>query len=165
MNAAGFYPGSFDPVTNGHLDIIERALKLFSRLVLGVGVHHGKTPLLDADARIAILERVVRPSAERIGSSLEIVTFDGLVVDAARSAGAPVLVRGLRDGSDFDYEHRMAAMNRTMADDVDTIYLSAAPDSAFISSSLVRQIARMGGDIEPFVPAASAEAVRAALAR
>jgi len=165
MTRTAFYAGSFDPPTNGHLDIIRRALAQFDRLVVGVGAHHGKTPLLALETRLALIEEVARPLAAQAGSELEAVSFAGLVVDAARAAGAGVLVRGLRDASDFDYELRMSRMNRSMAGDVETLFLAAAPEVSFISSTLVRQIAAMGGDVAAFVPAASAAAIRAATAR
>lgn len=165
MNRTAFYPGSFDPVTNGHLNIIERALALFSPLVVGIGAHHGKTPMLDLDTRVRLVEEAGTEAAGRTGSEVRVVTFDGLVVEAAREAGATALVRGLRDSSDFAYEIRMAHMNATMAGDVETVFLAADPETAFISSTLVRQIATMGGDVSPFVPPASAAAIASALAR
>jgi pantetheine-phosphate adenylyltransferase len=165
MIRTAFYPGSFDPLTNGHLDVIGRALGLFDRLVVGVGDHHGKEPMLEVAARLALIEDVAAPLASAAGAVLDVVSFDGLVVDAARDAGAGALVRGIRDGSDFDYEMRMAHMNQSMAAGLETIFLAAAPRVGFISSTLVRQIAAMGGDISGFVPGASARAVAAALGR
>jgi pantetheine-phosphate adenylyltransferase len=165
MTRTAFYPGSFDPLTNGHLDIMSRALAQFDRLVVGVGAHHGKTPLLELETRLALIEEVARPLAAEAGGEIAAVSFSGLVVDAARAAGAGALVRGLRDASDFDYELRMSRMNRSMAREIDSVFFAAAPDVSFISSTLIRQIAAMGGDIAAFVPAASAAAVRAAGAR
>ncbi len=154
-----FYPGSFDPPTNGHIDVIRRASMLFRKLVIGVGVHHEKTPLLDDGERVRLLEGEIAAIGQGSGNEIAVVTFDGLVVDAARQSGASVIVRGLRNGTDFDYEVQMAGMNRAMAGDVDTIFLAASPEVSFLSSSLIRQIARMGGDIRPFVPAAAADAL------
>ena len=145
MTNTGFYPGSFDPVTNGHLDIIQRALNLVDRLVIGVGVHHGKKPLFSAKERVALLE---------IGAGqVEIVTFDNLTVNAARSIGASVIIRGLRDAGDLEYEMQMAGMNSAMAPDIETVFLASSPDVRHIAGNLVRQIASMGGDISKFVPA------------
>lgn len=165
MTRSAFYPGSFDPLTNGHLDIIERAAAQFDRLVVGVGAHHGKKPLLTLEVRLALIEEVAEPLAKAAGASLEVVSFDALVVDAARQAGAAALIRGIRDGSDFDYEMRMSQMNRTMAGDVETVFLAASAHVGFISSTLVRQIAAMGGDVAPFVPPSSVRAMHTALER
>ena len=164
MPRTAFYPGSFDPLTNGHLDIVERALALCDRLVIGVGAHHGKTAMLTIEARLELIEAVAGPLAHARGCELGVVPFSALVVDAAREAGASMLVRGIRDGSDFDYEMRMANMNNAMARDLDTVFLAASPAVAFISSTLVRQIATMGGNVADFVPDASARAIAAALA-
>ena len=148
----GFYPGSFDPLTNGHLDIIARAARLVDRLVIAVGVHHGKKPLFDHATRVAMIEENVVPIAERTGVEIVVTTFDNLAVDAARAAGARAIVRGLRDSGDFDYEMQMAGMNGAMADDVETIFLAAAPEVRHVAATFVRQIAAMGGDVSPFVP-------------
>ncbi len=163
MAKTGFYPGSFDPVTYGHLDIIARSARLVDHLVLGVGVHHGKSALLDADTRIALLEEVCAPVCAATGLTISVETFDDLAVDAARRAEAAVIVRGLRDASDFDYEVQMGQMNAAMAPDVETVFLAASPATRMIASSLVKQIARMGGDISAFVPKESRAAIEAAL--
>jgi pantetheine-phosphate adenylyltransferase len=154
MTRTAFYPGSFDPVTFGHLDILSRALRLFDGLVIGIGVHHGKTPVFTAEVRAELL----RAEMEHLGGSActKIVTFSGLVVDAAREHGACALLRGLRDVSDFDYEIQMAAMNAAMAPQIDTVFLAASPAVRPIAASLVRQIAAMGGDVSSFVPPAVA---------
>ena len=165
MTRSAFYPGSFDPVTNGHLDMIGRAAAQFDRLVVGVGAHHGKKPLLDLETRLALINEVAAPLAAQAGAALEVVEFDALVVDAARDSGATALIRGIRDGSDFDYEMRMSQMNKAMAGDIETVFLAASSDVGFISSTLVRQIASMGGDVSPFVPPSSARAMQAALGR
>jgi pantetheine-phosphate adenylyltransferase len=165
MARTGFYPGSFDPVTYGHLDIIARAARLVDTLVLGVGVHHGKHPLIPAETRIALLERAVRPIVEHTAIKIEVATFDGLAVDAARRHRAGVIIRGLRDATDFDYEVQMGQMNGAMAPDVETIFLAASPATRMIASSLVKQIARMGGDIALFIPREAQEAVAKALAK
>ncbi len=149
MTRIALYPGSFDPVTNGHLDIIRRAARLADKLVVAVGIHHGKAPLFPAEERIALLRQVI---AEQAGAAVEVVTFSGLVVDAMREAGAGILVRGLRDATDFDYEMQMAGMNAAMAPGIEIVFLPASVSHRHIAASLVRQIAAMGGDVSPFVP-------------
>jgi pantetheine-phosphate adenylyltransferase len=152
MARTAFYPGSFDPVTFGHLDIIARAARIVDRLVLGIGVHAGKDPMIPAAERLALLERTSASIAAKAGVKISVVTFDDLVVDAARRAGAGMIIRGLRDATDFDYEVQMGQMNAALAPDIETIFMAANPATRMISSSLVKQIARMGGDIGLFVP-------------
>lgn len=159
----GFYPGSFDPVTFGHLDVIARSARLVDKLVLGVGIHASKAALLAADERIKLLELVTKPIVEHTGLKISIVTFDNLAVDAARRHHAGLLVRGLRDATDFDYEVQMGQMNGAMAPDIETVFLAASPATRMIASSLVKQIARMGGDISLFVPSEAQAAIAAAL--
>lgn len=163
MTRTGFYPGSFDPVTYGHLDVIARAARLVDRLVLGVGVHHGKKGLIQVEERLQLLQEVTAPIAAAAGISIVISTFDGLAVDAARAAEAGIVIRGLRDATDFDYEVQMGQMNAAMAPDIETIFLAASPATRMIASSLVKQIATMGGDISAFVPDAARLAVSKAL--
>ncbi|MCB1379024.1 MAG: pantetheine-phosphate adenylyltransferase [Alphaproteobacteria bacterium] len=165
MARIGFYPGSFDPVTYGHLDIIARAARLVDTLVLGVGVHHGKQALLDAETRIKLLEEVTRPVAEHAGVRISVVTFADLAVDAARQHNAGVIIRGLRDATDFDYEVQMGQMNGAMAPDLETVFLAASPATRMIASSLVKQIARMGGDVTLFIPKEAMAVMRSVLAR
>jgi pantetheine-phosphate adenylyltransferase len=164
MTRTGFYPGSFDPVTYGHLDIIARAARIVDKLVLGIGVHHGKQALLTADQRIKLLEQVTRPIVEHTRVKIDIVTFDDLAVNAARRANAGLIIRGLRDASDFDYEVQMGQMNGAMAPDIETVFLAASPATRMIASSLVKQIARMGGDVTLFIPKEALVLVNAALA-
>jgi pantetheine-phosphate adenylyltransferase len=152
MTRTAFYPGSFNPVTFGHLDIIARAARLADRLVLGIGTHDGKQPMLAVKDRVLLLERTTQPIGAKTGVKITVVTFDGLAVDAAKRAGAGLLIRGLRDASDFDYEVQMGQMNAALAPDIETVFLAASPGTRMIASSLVKQIARMGGDISPFVP-------------
>ena len=152
MARTAFYPGSFDPVTFGHLDIIARAARIVDRLVLGIGVHAGKDPMIPIADRLALLERTSASIAAKAGVKISVVTFDDLVVDAARRAGAGMIIRGLRDATDFDYEVQMGQMNAALAPDIETIFMAANPATRMISSSLVKQIARMGGDIGLFVP-------------
>ncbi len=163
MAQTGFYPGSFDPVTYGHLDIIARSARIVDDLVLGVGVHHGKRSLLDADVRIELLETVCSPISASTGMTISVSTFDDLAVDAARRANAGLIIRGLRDASDFDYEVQMGQMNAAMAPDIETVFLAASPATRMIASSLVKQIAQMGGDVSAFVPTEVKAAIAKAL--
>jgi pantetheine-phosphate adenylyltransferase len=160
MTRTGFYSGSFDPVTLGHADVIARALQLVDRLVIGIGVHPGKTPLFTVDERIAMI-RTEAGALALSSSSIEVVTFAGLTVDAARQAGANVIFRGLRDATDFDYEMQMCGMNGTMAPDIGTVFLPASPGVRHITATLVRQIALMKGDVSSFVSAAIARQLAA----
>ena len=153
MPRIALYAGSFDPVTNGHLDVVEHAARLFDRLILAIGLHPGKAPLFTADERIKMLQETSAPLALAAGCELQCVTFSDLVVEAADRLGASTLVRGLRDGTDFDYEMQMAAMNASMAPKIQTVFLPASPAVRPIAATLVRQIAAMGGDVSGFVPA------------
>jgi pantetheine-phosphate adenylyltransferase len=160
MMRVGFYPGSFDPITYGHLDVIARAARIVDKLVVAVGTHGAKQSLLSGQERVALIEQVMKPIAEHAGVKISVVTFDGLTVDAARTAKAGVIIRGLRDASDFDYEVQMAQMNGALSPDIETVFLAASPATRMISSSLVKQIAKMGGDISLFVPIEVQAAVR-----
>ncbi|HEU5018244.1 MAG TPA: pantetheine-phosphate adenylyltransferase [Pseudolabrys sp.] len=152
MLRTALYAGSFDPVTNGHVDVMRNAVRLADRLVVAVGVHPGKAPLFTADERLAMLEEICAPIARAAKCELSCITFSDLLVDTARRTGASLLIRGLRDGTDLDYEMQMAGMNASMAPDVQTIFLPASPAVRPITATLVRQIAGMGGDISAFVP-------------
>ena len=156
MPRIALYPGSFDPVTNGHLDVVRAAVGLVDRLVLAVGTHASKTPLFSVEERRAMVEDACGPLAKAAGCELAFTTFSGLVVNAAREAGAKCIIRGIRDGTDLDYEMQMAGMNATMAPGVQTIFLPASPAVRPITATLVRQIAGMGGEVSAFVPAAVA---------
>jgi pantetheine-phosphate adenylyltransferase len=160
MTHIGFYSGSFDPVTHGHTDIIARALTIVDELVIGIGVHHGKMPMFSVAERIAMLEGETRALAKKHGGLIRVATFDGLAVDAARGHGASIIIRGLRDGTDFDYEMQMAGMNGEMAPGIQTVFLAASPGVRHIAANLVRQIALMGGDVSPFVSPAIATRLR-----
>ncbi|MFV0298974.1 MAG: pantetheine-phosphate adenylyltransferase [Hyphomicrobiaceae bacterium] len=151
MKRIGFYSGSFDPVTNGHTDVLRRSAALVDVLVIGIGVHPGKTPLFTTDEKAEMLKTEMVPVSQKYGTRIEVVTFAGLTVDAARDAGATMIFRGLRDGTDLDYEMQMAGMNSAMAPDIDTVFLPASPDVRHITATLVRQIAMMGGTVSPFV--------------
>ena len=148
----GLYPGSFDPVTFGHVDIVRRAAHLVDRLVIAVGTHHDKHPLFTAEERVKLTEEVLAPVAKEAGLKLEVTTYDNLTVEAAKRAGASVVIRGLRDAGDFDYEMQMAGMNQALAPEIETVFLASSPNSRYIAASLVRQIAAMGGDVSSFVP-------------
>ena len=161
----GLYPGSFDPVTLGHVDIVRRAGLLVDRLVIAVGTHHDKNPLFSAEERVKLATDVLGPVAKGIGLGLEVTTYDRLTVDAAKKAGAAVILRGLRDAGDFDYEMQMAGMNAALAPDVETVFLASSPGSRHIAASLVRQIAAMGGDVAAFVPPIVAAALKRKFAR
>jgi pantetheine-phosphate adenylyltransferase len=165
MKRIGFTSGSFDPVTNGHRDVIQRAARMVDTLVVGVGVHPGKTALFSSDEKIELLKTETAAIARATPCKIEIVTFDTLTVDAAAAAGASVIFRGLRDGSDFDYEMQMAGMNGTMAPNIDTVFLPASPGVRHITGTLVRQIALMGGDVAKFVSPQVARKLKAKAAQ
>lgn len=154
MPRIALYAGSFDPVTNGHVDVLRQATTLADRIVVAIGTHPGKAPLFSVEDRLAMLEEVCGPIARAEGCEFVCITFGDLAVTAARRAGATFLIRGLRDGTDLDYEMQMAGMNGAMAPDVQTVFLPASPLVRPITATLVRQIAGMGGDVSPFVPAA-----------
>jgi pantetheine-phosphate adenylyltransferase len=156
MPRIALYAGSFDPVTNGHLDVVRQAAKLAGQLVLAIGVHPGKAPLFAPEERLAMLEESCGPIARKAKCELICTTFSDLVVTAAERAGATILIRGLRDGTDFDYEMQMAGMNGAMAPSIQTVFLPASPAVRPITATLVRQIAGMGGDVSEFVPASVA---------
>ena len=156
MPRTGFYSGSFDPVTNGHADVLRRAAAMVDRLVIGIGLHPGKTPLFPVAEKVALLEVETAPISKSTGCEIKIETFAGLTVDAAKAAGATLIFRGLRDGTDLDYEMQMAGMNGAMAPGIDTVFLPASPEVRHITATLVRQIAQMGGDVTKFVSAETA---------
>ena len=157
MSRVAVYTGTFDPPTLGHLDIIKRAIKLADKLVIGVSTNSSKSPLFTREQRVALLKAEVAG----IDGAIEVREFEGLAVAFARSVGARFVVRGLRSGTDLDYESPMAAMNGTMAPEIETIFLAASPAFAHIASSLVKDVARGGGEIDHFVPAAVAAEIRA----
>jgi len=153
--STALYPGSFDPITFGHLDVIERAVGIFDRLVVGVLVNPRKTPLLGLDERIAVIAEVIAEELGENGGQVSVAGFDGLTVQYAREIGAGFIVRGLRAVSDFESELQMAHTNRKLAPAVDTIFLMTALEHAYVSSSLVKEIAAFGGDVSGMVPAAA----------
>ncbi len=153
MTRTAFYPGSFDPLTNGHLDILMQALHCVDKVVVGIGIHPGKAPMFSFDERANLIRQVVGEVDESLQQCLEVKAFDGLAVDAARDCAASMMVRGLRDGTDLDYEMQLSGMNGTMQPDIKTVFFPATPATRFITGTLVRQIAKMGGEVEKFVPA------------
>ena len=165
MPRTALYTGTFDPVTNGHLDVVRHACRLVDRLVIAIGVHAAKAPMFTPDERAAMLREACGPAAAGEGTVLEVTTFHDLSVEAARRCGATILIRGVRDGTDLDYEMQMAAMNEAMAPEVQTIFLPASPLVRPITATLVRQIAGMGGDVSGFVPAAVAARLKAKFER
>ncbi len=149
----GIYPGTFDPVTNGHLDIIARAARLVDRLVIGVAQNIGKGPLFLLEERVELVEAECAAIAAQSGTPISVRSFDTLLVHFARANGASMLIRGLRAVSDFDYEFQMAGMNYRLDPDIETVFLMASERHQFISSRFVKEIARLGGDVTSFVPA------------
>jgi pantetheine-phosphate adenylyltransferase len=164
MPRTALFPGSFDPVTNGHLDVVHQAARLADRLLLAIGTHPGKMPLFTVEERLAMLEETCAPVARAAGCALKCITFGDLVVTAAKREGASILIRGLRSGADFEYEMEMAGMNGTMAPDLQTVFIPASPAVRPITATLVRQIASMGGDVSAFVPAPVAVRLKAKFA-
>ena len=148
----GVYPGTFDPVTNGHLDVIARAARLLDRLVIGVAMNAGKGPIFPIEERVELVRAETDSIARSTGATIAVVPFEGLLVTLAREHGAGMIVRGLRAVSDFDYEVQMAGMNRRLDQGVETVFLMASETNQFISSRFVKEIARLGGDISSFVP-------------
>ncbi|MGI6246337.1 MAG: pantetheine-phosphate adenylyltransferase [Pseudochelatococcus sp.] len=160
MARVAIYAGSFDPVTGGHIDVVRGAVLLADRLVVAIGVHPGKTPLFTAQERAVMLHEECAPLAAAAGVDFDVITFDDLVASAARRLGASLLIRGIRDGTDLDYEMQMAGMNGALAPDVQTVFLPASPATRHITATLVRQIAKMGGDVSQFVPERVARRLR-----
>ena len=154
------YPGSFDPMTNGHLDILSGALRIADHVIVAIGVHPEKKTLFTFDERVALIEAAAKTKLGTDAKRIEVRSFQGLVVDAAKALKATILVRGVRDGTDLDYEMQMAGMNGAMAPDLQTVFLPAHPNARPITATLVRQIAAMGGDVSAFVPAQVSEVLK-----
>ena len=152
MPRIALYPGSFDPVTDGHLDVVRHAVGLCDRLIVAIGVHPGKKPLFSVEERLKMVREVFGPIASKAGCAFDCTTYDNLTVTAAQQNGATIMIRGLRDGTDLDYEMQLAGMNEIMAPDVHTVFVPASPAVRPITATLVRQIAGMGGDVSNFVP-------------
>ena len=160
----GVYPGTFDPVTNGHLDIIRRARRLVDHLIIAVARNDGKQPMFDIDQRLTIVEEEIATFDDASGT-VEAQTFDGLLMDFADNAGASLIIRGLRAVSDFEYEFQMTGMNARLNGEIETVFLMASERHQFIASQLVKEIARLGGDASSFVSANVHDHLRRAIAR
>ena len=163
MTRVGLYPGTFDPIHNGHTDIIGRAVKLVDKLVIGVAINAGKGPLFELEERVAILREATAPLTDR--AEIIVQPFEGLLMHYAREVGAQVIVRGLRAVADFEYEFQMTAMNQQLDREVETVFLMADPRHQAISSKLVKEIAILGGDISKFVTPTVKEALLAKVGR
>ncbi|CAM1651063.1 Cytidyltransferase-like domain [Bartonella apis] len=146
------FAGSFDPITNGHLDVLRGAFAVADKVVVAIGIHPNKAPLFTFEERKKLIETVAKTVLRDTEKRLEVISFDNLLVNTAREIGANFIIRGLRDGTDFNYEMQLAGMNRTLAPGIQTLFLPAADAVRSISATLVRQIALMGGDVSPFVP-------------
>jgi pantetheine-phosphate adenylyltransferase len=155
------YPGTFDPIHNGHIEIIGRAARLVDRLVIGVAINIGKGPMFPIEDRVALVRAECAPITARTGTPIDVLPFDTLLMSFARSVGAVMIVRGLRAVSDFDYEFQMAGMNARLDQNVETVFLPASERQHFISSRFVKEIASLGGDISSFVPPLTLERVLA----
>ncbi|MEP6356961.1 MAG: pantetheine-phosphate adenylyltransferase [Hyphomicrobiales bacterium] len=160
MRRIAFYSGSFDPITNGHLDVLKHCASIADEIVVGIGVHPGKAPLFSFDERAGLVHAAVSETSVISTEILRVVAFDDLVVDAAARESASIIVRGLRDGTDLDYEMKMVGMNGAMAPNIPTVFLPASPSVRPITATLVRQIAKMGGDVTSFVPKAVTTALK-----
>lgn len=165
MPRIALYAGSFDPVTNGHLDVVRQSVSLVDRLVVAIGIHPGKKPLFTTEERLDMIKDVFGPIAAKSNCALDAVTFDDLTVTAAKRVGATMLIRGLRDGTDLDYEMQIAGMNESMAPEIRTVFLPASATVRPITATLVRQIAGMGGDVSNFVPKAVADRLKSKFAK
>lgn len=163
MRRTGLYPGTFDPATNGHLDIIGRAVKLVDKLVIGVAINAAKGPLFTLEERVAIVQEETRACAEI--AEIEVLPFDNLTIQFARQVGAHVIVRGLRAVADFEYEFQMTAMNQQLDRDIETVFLMADPRHQAIASRLVKDIVQLGGDVTRFVPEGVNRRLQAKFAR
>ncbi|MGA9253922.1 MAG: pantetheine-phosphate adenylyltransferase [Roseobacter sp.] len=147
----GLYPGTFDPITLGHIDVIRRASALLDKLVIGVAINRDKGPLFSLEERVAMVETETRKIADMTGIVIEAHPFENLLIDCARDVGASVIVRGLRAVADFEYEYQMVGMNRQLDDTIETVFLMAEAEHQAIASKLVKEIARLGGDVSKFV--------------
>ncbi|MDS9468666.1 pantetheine-phosphate adenylyltransferase [Paracoccus sp. MBLB3053] len=155
----GLYPGTFDPITLGHLDIIQRALALVDRLVIGVAINRDKGPLFPLDERVEMVQRECNDITQRFGGEIVVHPFENLLIDCARDVGASVIVRGLRAVADFEYEFQMVGMNRALDASIETVFLMADARRQAIASKLVKEIARLGGDVSKFVTPAVRDAL------
>jgi pantetheine-phosphate adenylyltransferase len=155
----GLYPGTFDPITLGHTDIIQRAMGLVDKLVIGVAINRDKGPLFSLEQRVAMVEAECAPILAKTGGQIVVHPFENLLIDCARDVGASVIVRGLRAVADFEYEFQMVGMNRAMDASIETVFMMADARRQAIASKLVKEIARLGGDVSEFVPPAVRDAL------
>jgi pantetheine-phosphate adenylyltransferase len=155
----GLYPGTFDPITLGHIDIIQRAMALVDRLVIGVAINRDKGPLFDLEERVAMVETECAAITARTGGEIVVHPFENLLIDCARDVGAGIIIRGLRAVADFEYEFQMVGMNRALDASIETVFMMADARRQAIASKLVKEIARLGGDISKFVPPPVVDAV------
>ena len=160
----GLYPGTFDPVTNGHMDIIRRAASLVDKLVIGVAINRDKSPLFTLEDRVGMVKAAVAPVAKANGTEIVAHPFENLLINCARDVGAGIIIRGLRAVADFEYEFQMVGMNRRLDPGVETVFLMAGAEHQAIASKLVKEIARLGGDVGKFVSADVDAALRAKFA-
>jgi pantetheine-phosphate adenylyltransferase len=165
MNTIAVYPGSFDPITNGHLDIVARATAVFDTVIIGVLANPRKTPLLPVETRIEVIRAALADGAGPTLDRVRVEAFDGLTVDFCHALGASAIVRGLRAISDFESEMQLAHNNRVLAPDVDTVYFMTSVENGYVSSSLVKEIASFGGDVSSMVPASAQAALAGASSR
>ena len=157
----GLYPGTFDPITLGHIDIIQRAMAMVDRLVIGVAINRDKAPLFALEERVFMVEEECREIAARVGGAIVVHPFENLLIDCARDVGAGIIIRGLRAVADFEYEFQMVGMNRALDSSIETVFLMADARRQAIASKLVKEICRLGGDVSKFVtPAVDAALVR-----
>jgi pantetheine-phosphate adenylyltransferase len=155
----GLYPGTFDPITLGHTDIIQRAMALVDKLVIGVAINRDKGPLFTLEERVAMVEAECAPIIAKTGGQIVVHPFENLLIDCARDVGATVIVRGLRAVADFEYEFQMVGMNRALDSSIETVFMMADARRQAIASKLVKEIARLGGDVTKFVPPAVRDAL------
>lgn len=158
MKTTAIYPGTFDPITNGHIDLVARASQLFDRVIVAVAINPSKAPIFSLDERVALAKQTLSEL-----DNVEVCGFEGLLVDVAKQKNAKVIIRGLRAVSDFEHEFQLAGMNRKMQPDIETLFLTPAEQFTYISSSLVREIASLGGDVAEFVPPCVVKALQAKL--
>lgn len=161
----GLYPGTFDPVTLGHTDIIERACSLVDKLVIGVAINRDKGPMFTLEERVAMVEAETAQISDRTGCKIITHPFENLLINCARDVGASIIIRGLRAVADFEYEYQMVGMNRVLDDSIETVFLMAEAEHQAIASKLVKEICRLGGDVTRFVPPAVKVALEARLPR
>ncbi len=160
----GLYPGTFDPIHRGHIDIIQRASTLVDRLVIGVAINRDKGPMFTLEERVAMIEAEVASVAAETGCEIIVHPFENLLIDCARDVGASLIIRGLRAVADFEYEYQMVGMNRSLDSSIETVFLMADAKNQAIASKLIKEIARLGGDVRKFVTPAVNEALKARLA-